>query len=113
MDGSCRTLCWEILRDYRRAARTLTDTASAIAHLHNIAVTGCYTSPPASPVPPDAPSCAPPTDGPGPLNLNTATRPRQPSRRKNPATRRVITMPTRRTNHKERSTSGQPPVINS
>jgi len=27
---------WKILRDYRRAARTLTDTASGIAHLYNI-----------------------------------------------------------------------------
>ncbi|MGC4867259.1 transposase family protein [Micromonospora sp. DT53] len=35
-----RLKCWKILRDYRRAARTLTDTASAIAHLHNIALTG-------------------------------------------------------------------------
>jgi len=32
--------CWKILRDYRRAARTLTDTASGIAHLHNIILAG-------------------------------------------------------------------------
>jgi len=32
--------CWKILRDYRRAASTLADTASAIAHLHNIALAG-------------------------------------------------------------------------
>jgi hypothetical protein len=31
---------WKILRDYRRAASTLHDTASAIAHLHNITITG-------------------------------------------------------------------------
>ena len=30
----------EILRDYRRAASTLADTASAIAHLHNLALIG-------------------------------------------------------------------------
>ncbi|NJP35955.1 transposase family protein, partial [Micromonospora thermarum] len=30
---------WKILRDYRRAAHTLTDAASGIAHLHNIALT--------------------------------------------------------------------------
>jgi hypothetical protein len=35
-----RMKCWKILRDYRRAASTLTDTASAIAHLHNIALVG-------------------------------------------------------------------------
>lgn len=35
-----RMKSWKILRDYRRAARTLTDTASAIAHLHNIALSG-------------------------------------------------------------------------
>ncbi|MCG5439659.1 IS5/IS1182 family transposase, partial [Micromonospora sp. PSH25] len=29
-----------ILRDYHRAARTLTDTASGIAHLHNIILEG-------------------------------------------------------------------------
>jgi hypothetical protein len=34
-----RLKCFKILRDYRRAARTLTDTASDIAHLHNIAPT--------------------------------------------------------------------------
>lgn len=28
--------CFKILRDYRRAAHTLTDTASGIANLHNI-----------------------------------------------------------------------------
>jgi hypothetical protein len=32
--------CFEILRDYRRAASTLTDTASGIANLHNIILTG-------------------------------------------------------------------------
>jgi len=32
--------CWTILRDYGRAASTLADTASAIAHLHNIALAG-------------------------------------------------------------------------
>ena len=32
--------CWKILRDYRRAAHTLTHTASGIAHLHNLALTG-------------------------------------------------------------------------
>ena len=31
---------WKILRDYRRAASTLAGTASAIAHLHNIAYAG-------------------------------------------------------------------------
>ncbi|WP_433264780.1 transposase family protein [Actinosynnema sp. CS-041913] len=31
---------WNILRDYRRAAHTLRDTASAIAHLHNLTLTG-------------------------------------------------------------------------
>lgn len=30
---------WKILRDHRRAAKTLIDTASGIAHLHNIALT--------------------------------------------------------------------------
>ncbi len=30
---------WKILRDYRRAAHTLTDTASGIAHLYNIVTT--------------------------------------------------------------------------
>ena len=34
-----RLKCFKILRDYRRSARTLTDTASGIAHLHNIALT--------------------------------------------------------------------------
>ena len=34
-----RMKCWKILRDYRRSARTLTDVASGIAHLHNIALT--------------------------------------------------------------------------
>jgi hypothetical protein len=32
--------CFKILRDYRRAAHTLTDTAPAIAHLHNIILAG-------------------------------------------------------------------------
>ncbi|MBQ0896989.1 hypothetical protein KBX37_28530 [Micromonospora sp. U56] len=32
--------CWEALRDYGRIARTLTETAFAIAHLQNIAHTG-------------------------------------------------------------------------
>ena len=31
---------WKILRDYRRAASTLTDTAAGIAHLYNIVITG-------------------------------------------------------------------------
>jgi hypothetical protein len=35
-----RMKCFKILRDYRRAARTLTDTASGIAHLHNIILAG-------------------------------------------------------------------------
>ena len=35
-----RMKCWKILRDYRRAASTLADTASGIAHLHNLALTG-------------------------------------------------------------------------
>jgi hypothetical protein len=35
-----RLKCWKILRDYRRAARTLADTASGIAQLHNMAVIG-------------------------------------------------------------------------
>jgi len=35
-----RVKCFKILRDYRRAAHTLTDAASGIAHLHNIIVAG-------------------------------------------------------------------------
>jgi hypothetical protein len=35
-----RLKCFKILRDYRRAAHTLTDTASGIANLHNIALAG-------------------------------------------------------------------------
>jgi hypothetical protein len=35
-----RMKTWKILRDYRRAAATLTVTASGIAHLHNITLTG-------------------------------------------------------------------------
>ena len=31
---------FKILRDYRRAAHTLTDTASGIAQLHNIILAG-------------------------------------------------------------------------
>ncbi len=31
-----RMTCWKILRDYRRAASTLADAISGIAHLHNI-----------------------------------------------------------------------------
>jgi hypothetical protein len=31
--------CWKILRDYRRAGNTLGDAVSAVAHLHNIALT--------------------------------------------------------------------------
>jgi hypothetical protein len=31
---------WKILRDYRRAADTLTDAASGIANLHNITLAG-------------------------------------------------------------------------
>jgi len=34
-----RMKCWKILRDYRRAASTLNDTVSGIAHLHNILLT--------------------------------------------------------------------------
>jgi hypothetical protein len=34
-----RMKCWKILRDYRRAASTLNDTVSGIAHLHNIFLT--------------------------------------------------------------------------
>jgi hypothetical protein len=30
---------WKVLRDYRHAAATLTDTAAGIAHLYNIVVT--------------------------------------------------------------------------
>ena len=35
-----RMKCRKILQDYRRAASTLADTASGIAHLHNLALTG-------------------------------------------------------------------------
>ncbi len=35
-----RMKCWKILRDYRRAASTLGDTVSGIAHLHNILLAG-------------------------------------------------------------------------
>ncbi|WP_142001588.1 transposase family protein [Amycolatopsis cihanbeyliensis] len=35
-----RMKCWKILRDYRRAASTLNDTVSGIAHLHNIHLLG-------------------------------------------------------------------------
>jgi hypothetical protein len=31
---------WKVLRDYRRAASTLTDTGAGIAHLYNIVTTG-------------------------------------------------------------------------
>jgi hypothetical protein len=31
---------WKILRDYRRAAHTLADTAAGIANLYNIVRTG-------------------------------------------------------------------------
>ena len=31
---------WKILRDYRRAAHTLTDTASGIAHMYNLVLAG-------------------------------------------------------------------------
>jgi hypothetical protein len=31
---------WKILRDYRRAASTSTDTAAGIAHMYNIVTTG-------------------------------------------------------------------------
>jgi hypothetical protein len=34
-----RMKCWKILRDHRRAASTLNDTVSGIAHLHNILLT--------------------------------------------------------------------------
>jgi hypothetical protein len=40
-----RMKCWKILRDYRRAASTLADAVSGIAHLHNIAITGCVNAP--------------------------------------------------------------------
>jgi len=30
--------CWKILRDYRRAASTLGDAVSGVAHLHDIAL---------------------------------------------------------------------------
>jgi hypothetical protein len=32
--------CWKILRDYRRAASTLGDAVSGIAHMHNITIAG-------------------------------------------------------------------------
>ena len=35
-----RLKTYKILRDYRRAARTLTTTAGGIAHLHDIALAG-------------------------------------------------------------------------
>jgi hypothetical protein len=35
-----RMKTFKILRDYRRAANTLADTASGIAHLHNIILAG-------------------------------------------------------------------------
>ncbi len=35
-----RMKCWKILRDYRRKAHTLRDTAAGIAHLYNLALTG-------------------------------------------------------------------------
>lgn len=35
-----RMKCWKILRDYRRAGRTLTHAVSAIANMYNIALTG-------------------------------------------------------------------------
>jgi hypothetical protein len=38
--GLARMKKWKILRDYRRAAHTLTDTAAGIAHLYNIVITG-------------------------------------------------------------------------
>jgi hypothetical protein len=42
--GLTRTLMMRrsvrVLRDYRRAASTLADTVSGIAHLHNFALTG-------------------------------------------------------------------------
>jgi hypothetical protein len=38
--GLARLKTYKILRDYRRAARTLTVTASGIAHPHNIALAG-------------------------------------------------------------------------
>jgi hypothetical protein len=34
-----RMKVWKILRDYRRAGRTLADTASGIANLYNIITT--------------------------------------------------------------------------
>jgi hypothetical protein len=38
--GWARMKEYKILRDYRRAASTLTDTAAGIAHLYNIITTG-------------------------------------------------------------------------
>jgi hypothetical protein len=35
-----RMKCFMILRDYRRAAHTLADAVSGIAHLHNIILAG-------------------------------------------------------------------------
>lgn len=35
-----RMKTFKILRDYRRAAHTVTDTASGVAHLHNIILAG-------------------------------------------------------------------------
>jgi hypothetical protein len=35
-----RLKTYKILRDYRRAGRTLAATAAGIAHLHNIALAG-------------------------------------------------------------------------
>ncbi|GAA0396421.1 hypothetical protein GCM10009541_44370 [Micromonospora gifhornensis] len=82
MDGSGRTLCWEILRDDDGAAPQIDRYLVRHRPPPQHRVTGCYTSPPASPVPPDDPFP------------------------EEPATRRVAAMPICRTNHKERSTSG-------
>ena len=35
-----RMKCWKALRDYRRAASTLGDAVSGIAHMHNITLAG-------------------------------------------------------------------------
>ncbi len=39
-DALARMKTFTILRDYRRAAHTMTDTTSGIAHLHNIILAG-------------------------------------------------------------------------
>lgn len=39
-----RTKTWKILRDYRRAASTLHNTALGIANLHNFTISDCLTN---------------------------------------------------------------------